>query len=275
MDSNRIKESLDNTLSLLQTRSLNANALLAQTKGGKKVKKKLSVATVLLIALVAISVTAFAIISLQQYYEKTIENEGNYGLIKDWSAKDHIAFVEMMTEASIRLDESKLIQMRNSTLEEEARRRIAWELIQEYYPARDGILTSVDIIAKEKGPVEYWSLEDKAWFSEQMLKYQPSNLSSISILPKEGNVNQEEAEKIFFDYYKTQYGLERSDYVLDTLVVSFSEVKTDTGASRKEWGFSIFLKDDSEFPLGMAVQNDGKICFVVIPHSGDAIIFEQ
>lgn len=272
-NNNEIQQAVNATLSSLHVSDTEVGMLLAQAKEGKKIRKKLSVTMVLLIALVAISITAFAIISLQQYYEKTLEKEGNYGLIKNWSAKEHIDFVEMMTEAGIGLDESKLIQMRNLTLKEEERGKIAWELIQEYYPSRDGVLTSVDIIAKEKGPVEYWSLEDKAWLSEQMLKYQPSNLSSINTLPKDGDVNQEEAEKIFFDYYKTQYGLERSDYALDTLVVSFSEVKTDTGTSRKEWGFSVFLKDDADFPLGMAVQNDGKICFAVVPHSEEAIIF--
>lgn len=272
---NRVQQALDSTLSSLYVSERDARLLLEQAKGGRKAKKKLSVATALLIALIAISITAFAIISLQRYYEKTIEKEGSYGLIKDWSAKDHIDFVELMTEAGIKLDEGKLAQMRDPTLKEEIKGRIAWELIQEYYPARDGVLTSVDIIAKEKGPVEYWSLEDKAWFSEQMLKCQPDNLGSINILPGEGDVSQEEAEKIFFDYYKTQYGLEKSNYDLDTFAASFSEVKTDSGVPRKEWGFSVFLKDDSEFPLGMAVQNDGRICFAVIPHSGEAIIFEK
>ncbi len=63
MDHNSIKEALDNTLSLLQTKSLNANALLAQAKGGKKVKRKLSVAFVTAAILILCLATAFALSS--------------------------------------------------------------------------------------------------------------------------------------------------------------------------------------------------------------------
>jgi hypothetical protein len=244
--------------------------LLAQAKGGKKVKKKLSVATVLLMVLVAMSITVFAVISLQQYYEKTIEKEGSQGLIEGWKANDHIAFVDMMTDAGIKLNEDKLAQMHDSTLSEEARGRIAWELIQEYYPARDGILTSVDVIAKEKGPIEYWTLEDKAWFSQMMLKYQPEEVGSVNLLPTKEDITKEQAIEIMYKYYETEYGLLRSDFDESKMVISFSENTWDDGSGPKRiktWGFDLWLKNDSEFPLTISILPDGSIKQAIGPHT--------
>ncbi|NMD38185.1 MAG: hypothetical protein GYA87_05840 [Christensenellaceae bacterium] len=261
MNNNRVKEALNNTLSGLRVSDLEASILLAQAKGGKKVKNKLSVAMVLLITLIAISITAFAVISLQQYYEKTIEKEGNHGLIKGWKANDHIAFVDMMTDAGIKLNESKLAQMRNTSLSEEERGNIAWELIQEYYPARDGILTSVDVIAKEKGPVEYWSLEDKAWFSQMMLKYQPNEVGSINLLPTKEEISKEQAIEIMYSYFEKEYGLKRMQFDEKKMSISFSENIWNDGSDSQKlrtWNMDLWLKNDP-IPLGISILPNGEI----------------
>ena len=267
MMNNDIKHALNNTLSSLNVSHQDAAAMLTLAKGGKKVKRKLSVATMIAIALIAISLTAFAIVTLQQYYEKTIEKEGSHGLMKDWESSDHIAFIEMMAEAGIELDESKLAQMRDTETDEETRGTIAWGLIQAYYPARDGILTSVDIIAKEKGPIEYWSLEDRAWFSQMIEKHQPSEVSSISVLPQTGDITKEQALQIAYDYYKKEHDIKMEDYDTSRTATSFVERKQKNGEkSMRYWQFDLWLKADSEYPLGATIRSDGVLESAVPPH---------
>jgi len=118
----------------------------------------------------------------------------------------------------------------------------------------------VDIIAKEKGPVEYWSLEDKAWFSELMLEYQPDQIGGVNLLPGEGDITQEEAIEIMYAYFKDTYGLERGEFDETTMSVSFAEATWDDGSGPElltTWGIEIWLKTDSDHSLGVSILPDG------------------
>ena len=198
---------------------------------------------------------------MKQFYEKTIEKEGSHGLMRDWESSDHIAFVEMMLEAGIELDDKALADMNNEDLTEKVRGEIAWKIIQDYYPSRDSVLTAVDVIAKEKGPIEYWSLEDKAWFSEMMLKYQPDEVSGVNLLPSEDDITQEQAMEIMYDYYLKEYGLTREQFDEEKISVYFSENINRNGSTSekvKAWGMNLWLIGDPE-PFGISILSDGTI----------------
>ncbi|MEG0324225.1 MAG: hypothetical protein RR619_09530, partial [Raoultibacter sp.] len=236
--------------------------VLRQVRGEVKVKKKLSVGFVLLIVLVLVAVTALAAMTLNAYYEKAIEKEGQSGLIQDWSASDKVALVDWMVEAGAKLDAEQVAQLHANHLTEDEQGTLALEIINSYYPARDGILTSVDIIAKEKGPIEYWSLEDKAWFSEMIVKYQPEEVSGVNLLPTEADITQEQAIEIMYAYYEKEYGLKREDFDESKMSISFSENTWDdgTGPERlKTWRMNLWLKADIEHPMAISILPDGTV----------------
>lgn len=266
---NDIRRVMDACLPGLENRPDFDRDVLRHVRGEIKVKKKLSVGFVLVIALVLAAVTALAAMTLNAYYEKAIEKEGESGRIQDWSTADKITLVDWMVEAGIELDEAKVAQLHNDGLSEDAKGTLAMEIINGYYSARDGILTSVDIIAKEKGPIEYWSLEDKAWLSEMMAKYQPEEVSSVNLLPTKGDITQEQAIEIMYAYYEKEYGLKRNDFDESKMTISFSEGTWDDGDDPqrlKTWGMDLWLKSDAEHPMGISILPDGTIKHASAPY---------
>lgn len=260
-DIKKVQLALNTTFSDLKDDPWLAQKVLAKAKGEIKVKKRLSVGFVLVIALVLAAVTALAAMTLNAYYEKAIEKEGKSGLIQDWNTTDKVALVDWMVEAGVELDESQVAQLHSADLSEGEQGALAMEIINGYYPARDGILTSVDIIAKEKGPIEYWSLEDKAWFSEMMAKYQPEEVSGVNLLPTEGDITKEQAVEIMYAYYEKEYGLKREDFDESKMAISFSEGTWDDGSGPerlKTWSMDLWLKGDPN-PMGISILPDGTI----------------
>ena len=258
----RLKSAFDTTLSGIQGDPWLAQRVLAEAKGEVEVKKKLSVGFVLVIVLVLAAVTALAAMTLNALYERTLEKEGQSGLIQDWSASDKVALVDWMVEAGIELDEEQVAKLHESSMSDADKGALAMEIIGGYYPARDGILTSVDLIAKEKGPIEYWSLEDKEWFSEMMVKYQPEEVSSVNLLPTEDDITKEQAIEIMYAYYEKEYGLKREDFDESKMSVTFSENTWDDGSGPqrlKTWGINLWLKADAEHPMSIHILPDGTI----------------
>jgi len=262
----QVRHAVNARLSGLEGDPWLAQRVIRAAKGEINVKKKLSVGFALAIALVLAAVTALAL-TLDAYYEKTIEKEGQSGLIQTWSAADKTALVDWMVEAGIELDEANVAQLHHDGLSEDAKGALALEIIDGYYTARDGVLTSVDIIAREKGPMEDWSLEDKAWFSEMLAKYQPGEVSSMNLLPTEEDITREQAIEIMYAYYEKEYGLTRDDFDESKMSVSFSEGAWDDGSRLKAWSMDVWLKSDAEHPMGISILPDGAIRHASAPYT--------
>ncbi len=167
----------------------------ASKEGGVVVKRKVSIVFVLVMILILSGTVALAAIGLGQLYEHVIQKEGQAGIIKDWSAEDKIALIDMMLEAGVELDQTQIEKLHHSELTEEEQDAMAWSIISSYYPARDSILTSVDIIAKEKGPIEKWSLEDRAWLSDMIDQYQPEDRGR-NLIPTDRDICQADVEQM-------------------------------------------------------------------------------
>ncbi|MEG2105154.1 MAG: hypothetical protein RRY04_08210, partial [Oscillospiraceae bacterium] len=115
---NEIRRVMDACLPGLENKPDFERDVLRQVRGEVKVKKKLSVGFVLLMVLVLAAVTALAAMTLNAYYEKAIEKEGQSGLIQDWSASDKVALVDWMVEAGAKLDAEQVAQLHNGSLTE-------------------------------------------------------------------------------------------------------------------------------------------------------------
>lgn len=59
-----------------------------------------------------------------------------------------------MVEAGIQLEPELVASLQGDQLNDEEKEQLVSEIINGYYPARDGILTTVDIIAKDKGSID-------------------------------------------------------------------------------------------------------------------------
>lgn len=256
MDKRQIQSALNTTLSGLRDDPWLAQRVIAEAKGAKKVKKKISVGVVLAVVLIFAASVALAVLSLNAYYENVLKTEGKEGLIESWSAESLTQLVDWMHETGVELDEAKLTALHDTTRPDDDRRAAALELIEGYYTSRDGVLTSVDIIAKEKGPIENWSLEDRAWLSQMLAQYQPDEVKSgRNLLPTESDITREEAQRIFFNYYEETYGLGREAFDMDSLTAAFGESTFSDGETARvlrHWTFNVdVVKENvvSEIPV--------------------------
>lgn len=255
-----IQDALDSALSGLQDDPWLAQRVIAEAKGEKSAKRKISYGLMLALLLVLAAVTALAATALNILYEKTIEVEGQEGLIEEWDAQSLINLIDWMQEAGVQLDEVQLHMLDDDALTHEQKRETALAIIEGYYPSRDGILTSVDIIAKEKGPIEYWSLEDKNWLSDMLEQYRPSEVAhGRNLLPGEGDVSEEEAKAVFFAALEEKYGQTEDEFDLDTLTSSFGTgrftIDSVTEEGVRYWTFSVQTRDHQDSAAGFIRAN--------------------
>ena len=256
----RIHHAMDARLSGMTGDPWLAQRVMGRTGNARK-KKRLSAGMVLAIVLILVAVTAAAAVTFGLLYKRTVEMEGRSGRMEHWSTAEKTAFVDWMLEAGIRLESNAVAMIQDETLTESERGALAMEIITEYFPSRDGILTSVDVIAKEKGPIENWSLDDKAWLSELLAQYQPDEVAyGRNLLPQAGDLSQEEAEAVFFDHYEQTYGLTKQDFDLDSLTAFFGEQTFDSGSGpqkRRCWTFHITLNPGARQALATDVADAG------------------
>ena len=263
---NNIRRVMDACLPGLEKRPDFDRDVLRKVRGNEKVKKKLSVGFVLLVVLVLAVVTALAAITLNTLYENAIQKEGESGLIQDWSAADQVALVNWMIDAGIELDADKVEQLQDTSLSEQEKSALAMEIITEYYPARDGILTTIDIIAKDKGPLGTWSLEDKAWYSDMQVKYSNGVTHTKNILPSESDVSEEAATRIAFDYYQTAYGL-TEEYLQSARAENYFQecVVDDQGTIGQRWCLNFYFEGNN-WPLSIELSPDGTVVWASAPY---------
>lgn len=99
MDNNHVKQALNNTLSSLYACDSEASMLLAQAKGGKKVKRKLSLAVTLATLLLLVAVTTLAATSAFQKLWEVWQNS-----FKKMNTTGEIDIVEQFDQAGFEKD---------------------------------------------------------------------------------------------------------------------------------------------------------------------------
>ncbi len=80
------------------------------------------------------------------------------------------------------------------------------------------------------------------------------------------------AIEIMYAYYEKEYGLKREDYNESKMAISFSEGTWDDGSGSKRpktWSMDLWLKADSEHPMGISILPDGAVKQASAPHISD------
>ncbi len=242
--------------------------LSAERRQGRRIMvKKRTVAFIVTVALILFSVTAFATIGYKLIYEYVIKQEGESGRIEDWSASNKVELIKLMVETGISVDQDTLDVLYDEQTDEQERNELAWQVISEYFPSRDGVLTSVDVMAKEKGPIENWSLEDRAWLSQMFTQHQPAEVEyGMNLLPDQQDITQEEALEIFYEHYKSEYDIDTKMFIPDSGTFFFGESTFDDGSGPhvlRRWVINMKLTTGDE--MGAYIRADGQIIAATAP----------
>lgn len=254
----RIHHAMDARLSGMTGDPWLAQRILYHTGGDKKVKKKISVGLVCVLILVIAAVTALAV-GLTTYFERIIEQESVNGIIQNWPASRKVSLVQWMLDAGIQLDEKQVARLDSTTLSEAEKEELAMNIIQSYYPARDKVLTTVDIIAKEYGAYEQWPLELKAWYTSMLEKYQYEQKNGAfakNILPQENDISQEQAQTIADGCLTEILGVDAEEIAQLASTVFFQEDIEKTG---RVWYFHYYEKKTNELKYYAYINSDGTL----------------
>lgn len=255
-----IRTSIYDYFADMDTRPSLQYKVLAQARGEVKMKKKLSVGLILVIVMVLAAVTALAT-TLTAFYERIIEQESKSGTIQDWPVSDKVLLVQWMVDAGIQLDETQVARLTNEKLTVEQQDKLAMDIILSYFPARDKLLTTIDIIAKEYGEYEQWPLELRAWYTDTLEKYQHNQNNSPfakNTVPQEGDISEEEAREIANNCLTEVLGLNAQQ--VNALISNvFFQEETDGEQTHRVWYFNYYSEGSQTLLYYAYIYSDGTV----------------
>ncbi|MDR1570573.1 MAG: hypothetical protein LBS72_08820 [Oscillospiraceae bacterium] len=249
MNKQTIRDSIDTGLSGMEFTRRSQQAVLDRIKGGKPVKKKLSLALVFAIILALAAASALAATLWHNYYDTIGEKEYTEGYFESWSAADKAALVDTLIEADVPLDAEKSAKLHEDGLSDAERNALADEIIYGYYgEGRQGALTLIDMIAKEQGLLEFWPLELQAMYSDLQKRYMPNYKPWYggSILPGDGDFTEDEAIQLARNVIKEDYNVDDQTLDAATISVAFAEHGDESSADGspfiKRWVIEFYTK---------------------------------
>ncbi len=168
MAHNPIKHALDNTLSSLFVSEQDASQLLALAKGGKKVKRKLSVAMVLAIVMVTLTATAIAATLIWKNYVVDIKKkEQTQGKYANWEITSKKDLVKSLMDMGYIPQSEQTRQLFDAATEKEQQDEIADILMLALTKMTDTREINADIITYAVfGPEATWTSEQRVWWQQ-------------------------------------------------------------------------------------------------------------
>ncbi|MDO4370722.1 MAG: hypothetical protein Q4D43_05340, partial [Clostridia bacterium] len=173
MTGNDIKRVIDEGLSDMKMTEQSMDAVMRRIRAAQEPPprrvRKMPVAVAVALILLLISTVAIAAMSLLGVFERSfeIEQEEKGAFIDDWSVEHQIELIELLASAGEDLDEDKMALLYSDALSEDEKSALAVEILAERYDLNHGCLETLSFLLQEKGPIENWTHEERAWLSEQ------------------------------------------------------------------------------------------------------------
>ncbi len=196
---NIIRQKIDTELSFLDSRPSLHGDIMSQIKGVRKrgiTMRKSLVVPVLLVIFLLMGSIAFAATALLNYiFEKAIDMETEQGSFCTWKLDDKVALINLLSENGWSFSETDIALLNDDQVPNDTKEKLVTKLIEEEF-GREDAFSHIDIIEQVKGPMQMWSLEDKAWYSSYIRSQRTFIDSWEDVLPDESDLTQEEAVAI-------------------------------------------------------------------------------
>lgn len=124
-----IQASLNSALSGLQDDPWLAQRVIAEAKGDKQVKKKISAGLVFIFVLVMIAATALAVVTIREVAQMMAQTEQEVGWFVDWPVEKKTAVIAALTEQDCIQESDDVRQLIEGNLNPDDANHIANELI--------------------------------------------------------------------------------------------------------------------------------------------------
>ena len=231
-DRDYVRASIDDCLSGVdQLPSLRAD-IMRKARGEVKVKKKLSIGLAIALVLMLVAAVAVASVVLREYYEKAFETQNEEGYYQQWPLDDKIELIDRMATENFAIDRDQVAMLHDDNLSLDEKTSLADSIVSAYYgEGHDGSLSVVDMMEKDMGQMADWSLEDKAWVSEQEQHADTANSEEIHKLPQDGDITQEQAVTLAKKILCEQYDVSEEEVETYHITIDFMQLTDDTSAA--------------------------------------------
>jgi len=226
---------------------------IAHEKGEVIVKKKLSVGFVIIMVVLLSSMVALAWSLSYQYFEDVAQIQTTNGYYDDWGWEEKQKMVDTMLEYGL-ITETEAAEL--ST--EEA---VDAYMIEHYgINGRTDVIGLWSILETELGPINTWSLEQKAWYTEMQSEsglLTENSDDNIYALPEKDDIQPEEAIAIAQTAIIEAYGLEADALDSHQVDISFETHASDWERENLHYNISFWGENVKYYTC--SVTSDGKI----------------
>ena len=161
--------------------------------------------------LMLLATTALAWGLTNGMFERAIDMQTQHGTFDMWSLDEKLELLTLFEEGGYPLDGDRLASARDEGLPEAERDTLATRLIMDEFAGgsdRVDAFSIFDILQTVKGPIEFWSLEDKAWYSAYLRQHAGAFDVNFDMVPGENDLTSEEAVALAGEAIVSAYGLE-------------------------------------------------------------------
>ena len=269
-----MKDVFDRRLSGIKVEPRHLDTIMRKAKGDVKVKKKLSFALTFIVILIVTAAAAFAAISFgwtdAAYFLSKERTEGAY---ETWSGTEKVELIRSLIENGYIAESKDTERLLSSSISDEKRSTLADSMITQWLSCSNESVSFFTIVTKVWGEFRFWSLEQKAWFTQTLVdaNVQQPDFEKY-VLPDSGVLSLNSAKKLAIVHTEIWLELPKGtisedgityDYVIfpqKKLLADQTTIETTDGAS-PVWLMEMHWIDKD---------GQGDYCFVEIdPESGE------
>lgn len=244
MRDNRVKHVIDTGLSSLQMSEQEMTRLVLSAQGGKKVKKKLSMAFIMAMVLVTIAVTALAVVTIRELGKQVALNQKEKGYFGNWSPEQKTKLIRELVELKY-LETTEDV---NALLKEEGpgpeTGALADKVMSSYTGKEAKYLEFLGIMQTAMGPFDQWSYEEKAWYSQLMKDVGLEGDGVTFFVEPTGKVSKEQAVAIARREVAAGYGVPESQLDRYEVKTNFQIPEANEPDNRQAYWYVGFTAPD-------------------------------
>mgnify|MGYP003300911803 CR=1 FL=1 len=267
----KVQKALDQDAALIQPNPYLAQRVLNTAnadnlgKGVRGMQRKKSFSMLLMLILITITLTACAGVMIYKYYQLAISNEINWGSYQQWPLEEKVSFIDTLLSEGVQLDTNYVEQLHNTQLSEGERNRLADVIVVGYFgEGHDGDLSAINIMEKDKGQFDTWSLEDKAWLSQQKLTAGGAYVEyEYHQMPGENDISPDEALELARVMLPEVYDVTLQEVLTWRTTISFVQERISDGISQPYfqvcYNIAFYPSEDCETPYYIKLSNTGTL----------------
>lgn len=248
-----IRREIDAEFAFLDNRPSLHHDIMREIKGEKIVKKKISVGLVLALALMLLSAVALAFTLSQQYFEDVAQLQFDSGYYDDWDWPEKQKMAEILQKHGL-ISKEEAGKMKTEAAVDDY-------MIERYgFEGRSDVIGLWSILETELGPINTWTLEQKAWYTDMQIEIgllTKNNDDFICAMPEKDDAQPDEVIAIAKTAIIEAYGL-----AADALDHHQVDIAFETHASdweREKLHYNINFWGEGLKYYSCSVTRDGRI----------------